>query len=271
MRKGTIGIFDSGLGGLLIARSVIQKLPRYDYAYLGDTKRVPYGDRSEEEIYTFLREGVEFLFKQGCVLVIVACNTASANALRKIQRRYLPRYYPNRRVLGVIIPAAEYAVLQKRAKRVGIIATKATVASGAYRREIKKLAPRTRVFQLATPLLVPFIEANRLGEAQPILERAIRSLLRKRIDTLLLGCTHYPLLKRTIRDCCGKRINVIAQDEIIPRKLLTYLLRHPEIEKRIGTRGQRKFFVTDITENFSALASRWFGKSIVLKKTTIET
>ncbi|MBC7982142.1 glutamate racemase, partial [Candidatus Parcubacteria bacterium] len=169
-----IGIFDSGLGGLLITKSLIKKLPQYNYTYLGDTKRVPYGNRSPETIYDFLKESVEYLFENNCKLILVACNTASAQALRKIQQEFLPEKYPDRRVLGVIIPTCEVALENKKSKKIGILATNATVNSNAFIIELKKIKPDIQVIQNPAPLLVPFIENDSLQLVTPVLEKYLK-------------------------------------------------------------------------------------------------
>lgn len=258
-----IGIFDSGLGGLILMRAIAKKLPDYDYVYLGDTKRVPYGNRSQATIYEFLEGAVEYLFKQNCQLIIVACNTASAQALRKIQKEYLPKYYPNRRVLGVIIPTAE-AVIENGVKRVGVLATAGTVNSGAFVRELKKLDKQIQVWQEPAPLLVPLVEQGELKWAEPIVKEYLKPLLAKTIDSLILGCTHYPILKNMIRKLVGKRVNVVSQDEIVPTRLADYLKRHPEVEKKLSKRGGRKLLVTDITPEAQKLAEGWFGDRVKL-------
>lgn len=265
-----IGIFDSGLGGLFVAKALIKELPQYDYVYLGDTKRVPYGNRSRETVHQFLKEAVEYLFSRDCELIIVACNTASAEALRKIQQEYLPKHYPKRRVLGVIIPTAEVALKNGEAKRIGVLATQGTVRSQAYVHELKKIAPRIEVFQQAAPLLVPLIESNSIKFANPILSSYLKPLLKKNIDTLILGCTHYPILKSQIKRLCGAGIKVISQDEVIPKKLFDYLQRHSEIEKKLTKKRQRSFLVTDLTDATEALAKKWFGKNIPFQIVTIK-
>ena len=260
-----IGVFDSGLGGLFVMRALAKKLPQYDYVYLGDTQRVPYGNRSRETIYLFLKEAVEYLFNHGCGLIIVACNTASAEALRRIQQEYLPLHHPKRRVLGVIIPTAEEALQDHRTKRIGILATQGTVRSNAYIRELKKIRPDVRIFQQAAPLLVPLIESGSIKFSEPILRAYLKPLLKKRLDLLILGCTHYPILKARIKKLCGKKIKVISQDEIIPAKLADYLKRHPEMENRIGKARSRMFLVTDLTDAARALSKEWFGENIKLR------
>ncbi len=255
-----IGIFDSGLGGLLITKSLIKKLPQYNYIYLGDTKRVPYGNRSPETIYKFLKESVEYLFKQNCRLVIVACNTASAQALQKIQQDFLPAHYPDRKVLGVIIPACEIALENNQTRNIGVLATAATVGSNAFVIELKKIKPNVKVFQKAAPLLVPFVENDELKFVDPILEMYLKSFKGK-IDTLILGCTHYPLLQSRIQKILGPRVRIISQNKLIPKKLQTYLNNHPEIEKLLTKKSKYKLTVTDLTETILKTASKWFGQN----------
>lgn len=258
-----IGVFDSGLGGLTILRAVVRCLPQYNYLYLGDTQRVPYGNRSQETIYQFTKEAVEYLFQQDCQLIVLACNTASTRALRRIQREYLPKHYPDRRVLGVIIPTVEVAK-EGRAKRVGVLATTATVESNAFPKELKKIYPEAKVFQQTAPILVPLIENAALKWSGPILESYLRPLLRKKIDTLILGCTHYPHLKPQIQKIVGKNVRIIAQNELIPKKLKTYLERHPEIEQRLTKKKRVHIRVTDLTPAFQVLSKKWFGKTVKL-------
>jgi len=259
-----IGFFDSGLGGLLILKSVIKKLPSYDYLYLGDTKRVPYGNRSQETIYEFTKKAVEYLFSQNCQLIILACNTASAQALRKIQQEYLPKYYPSRRVLGVIIPTVETVLENKKISRVGVLATLSTVNSKSFVKEFKKAKPNIKIFQQAAPLLVPLIENDGLKYSQPILKEYLKPLLNKKVEAIVLGCTHYPMLKNKIRKMVGRNIKVISQDELIPKKLDNYLKRHPEIEHKLRKNRQQTFAVTDLTPNFQKIAKKWFKNNICL-------
>lgn len=263
-----IGVFDSGLGGLIIARELVKKFPEYNFVYLGDTKRVPYGNRSEATIYEFTKAAVDHLFsKKKCGLIVVACNTASARALRKIQQDYLPKHYPNRRVLGVIIPTAEELV---DASRIGVLATAATVRSGAFPSEIKKVNKKAEVYQSPAPLLVPLIEHNALRHAKPFLEEYLKPLLKKKVDTLVLGCTHYPILKNQIKKIVGPKVQVISQADILPKKLKGYLNRHLEIEKKLSRNAKVELLVTDKTEHYESLAKLWFGKSSVLKKVVIK-
>lgn len=251
-----IGIFDSGLGGLLIAKSIKKYLPSYDYVYLGDTKRVPYGNKSHETVYEFTKEAVDYLFRQeNCALVVIACNTASARALRKIQQEYLPKYFPDRKVLGVLIPAAETAA---KYQSVGILATTGTVNSETFPTEIYKLNKRTKVFQNPAPMLVPLIEAGETKLARPFLAKYLQPFKNKKIEALVLGCTHYPILKSEIKKLISKTTKIISQDEIVPKSLKDYLARHPEIKKKLSKKSTVKIFVTDKTPQIEKLVKKWF-------------
>lgn len=262
MRKYSLGIFDSGLGGLSVFKEIAKKMPEYNYIYLGDSARCPYGNRSQELIFQFTREGVDFLFKQNCSLVVLACNTASSESLRRIQQEWLPKYYPQRRVLGVIIPSCEEAAQKTKNKRMGIMATKGTVDSLAFQRELGKIDKKIKVFQQACPLLVPLIEAgeHKSVMAEAALKQYLAPLLDKGIDTLILGCTHYGLLNKQIRDMA--RVKVISQGKIIAEKLKDYLKRHPEIEQQMAKQAQTKFFTTDIASSFEKLGPLFFGKPL---------
>lgn len=270
-----IGIFDSGLGGLIIAKSIFKKLSAYDYLYLGDTAHLPYGNRSQSEILKFTQAALRYLFAHDCKLVIIACNTSSAEALRKIQREFLPKYYPDKKVLGVIVPTVEavgQARLVRRSlgeggdlhKRVGVIATASTAKSHAYKRELLKINPAVKVYERAAPKLVPLIEANRLGDVNPALKVYLKPLLEKKIDCLVLGCTHYPILKKQIKKIVGPRVKIISQTDIIPSKLKDYLKRHREISSALSKKETRTFTVTKINSGFKQVAKRLFGKKIKL-------
>jgi len=267
MKKYSIGVFDSGFGGLQILRYIAKELPEYDYIYLGDTARTPYGTRSSGTVYNFTLQAVEFLFKNDCWLIILACNTASCEALRKIQQEYLARYSPKRRVLGVIIPAAEAAAKISK-KCVGVIATEGSVKSGAFTRELKKIRPELKVLQQACPLLVPVVEAGEenSGAAELILKNHLFSLIRKNIDTLILGCTHYGVLEQKIKKIVGKKIEIVNEGKIVAQKLKDYLARHPEIEQKLGKNSKIKFYTTDLTDKFKILGSKFFGRKIITKK-----
>jgi glutamate racemase len=254
-----IGIFDSGLGGLLISKEIIKKLPQYDYLYLGDTKRVPYGNRSEKEIYRFTEQAIDFLFRKDCALVIVACNTVSARALRKIQRGYLKKEYPNRRVLGVIIPAVEDLV---KAKRVGILATAASVKSKAFVKELHKINPKAKVFQEPAPVLVPLIEKGSKKLVNQAFNYYLEHLLKNNIDTLILGCTHYLLLKDQAKKKAGSKVHLVAQDLLVPEKLKKYLKRHPELEKTLERKRKRDFYLTKKQPYYDQIAKKWFRSKV---------
>ena len=269
--KSHIGVFDSGFGGIHVLRGIVRVLPEYDYIYVGDTARTPYGTRSPEVVYEFTRQAVEFLFANGCELVVLACNTASSDALRKIQQEYLPKHYPNKRVLGVLIPAAEEAAARTKNKKVGVIATEGTVRSGAFVRELTKIDPSVRVHQQACPLLVPIVEAgeDRSQLAQLALERYLKPVRRRGVDTLILGCTHYGILERSIKRVMGPGVRIISESTIVPKKLRAYLARHPEIECRLSKGGTHTFYSTDLTGAFSKLGSKFFGAPIEAKKITL--
>jgi glutamate racemase len=265
-RNKRIGIFDSGFGGLHVLRYIKNALPQYDYAYLGDTARAPYGERSQETIYKFTKQAVDFLFRHGCGIVIIACNTASTEALRKIQDQYGAK----KQVLGVLIPAAEEAVRKTKNRKIGVIATSRTVASGKFIREIAKLDPKAKVFQQACPLLVPFIEAGEHNspETEAALRRYLAPLLRKNIDTLILGCTHYGILERKIRKIVGPNIKIVSEAKVVPGKLKKYFKKHHELEATLGTSSSARFYSTDRTGNFELLGSKFFGKPIRVEKAT---
>jgi len=256
-----IGIFDSGLGGLFVTRALTKKLPQYDYVYLGDTQRMPYGNRSRETIYQFLREAVEYLFSRDCELIIVACNTASAEALRRIQQEYFPKHYPKRRVLGVIIPTAEIALENGMAKRIGVLATQGTVHSRAYVRELKKIAPHIEIFQQAAPLLVPIIESNSIKFADPILYSYLKPLLEKNIDTLILGCTHYPLLKPLLHDILGNGVKLIDSAEAMA-DIAADLINTQNIGNQSSSPPDYIFYVSDLPYRFQTIGERFLGRTL---------
>lgn len=250
-----IGIFDSGLGGLIVAKAIRAKMPEYDYVYLGDTKRVPYGNRTPEVVYQFTKEAVNYLFeKENCALVILACNTASARALRRIQQDYKKT---NKKILGVLIPAAEESA---NFNRVGVLGTRGTVSSNTFPKEIKKLNPKCSVFQNPAPMLVPLVEEGESLSAIPFIKKYLQPLVSRKIEVLVLGCTHYPILKKEFKKLLNKKIRIISQDEIVPKKLQEYLKNHKEITKKLSKGGRAKILVTDITQNITKLSQKWFGK-----------
>lgn len=259
-----IGVFDSGLGGLTVLKAFLTKLPQYDYTYLGDNARAPYGNKSQAVIHDYTRQAVEFLFAKGCILVILACNTASAKALRRIQQELLPAIYPDRRVLGVVIPLAEAGVEGSRYGRIGVIGTRATIESGVYDQELAKLRPNFKVFGQACPLLVPLVEEGWVGkpETNMILKKYLYRIKRKKIDTLILGCTHYPFLQQDIERIMGKNCRVLNGPETVSDKLIDYLSRHPEIEERITRSNSATFFTTDDPIRFRALGQKFLRHGI---------
>lgn len=255
-----IGVFDSGLGGITILKELLNKLPQYSYIYLGDNARVPYGNRSPEIIYEFTREAVDFLFKKGCQLIIIACNTSTTTSLRKIQHEYLPKYYPDRRVLGVVKPVVE-EMAEKKYPKIGVIGTKATVNSEAFVREINKILPKSKVFQQACPLLVPFIEDGAKSKKilDLILKEYLGDLKQKNINALILACTHYELLKKEIQDVVGEDVKVLSEGKIVAKKLIEYLKNHPETEKKLEKRSGREFYVTDLNPDYERLIELFLG------------
>lgn len=260
---GAIGVFDSGLGGLSVFKHLLRHLPQYDYFYLGDNARLPYGEKSAETIYHYSRQAAEFLFSRGCRLIIVACNTASAQALRRLQEEFLPGRYPDRKILGVIRPLAE-EFTRKKISVVGVIGTKATIASQIYAKEIRLLNPKIRVEQKSTPLLVPLIEEGwaKKVETKMILKKYLRPLRMKQIQALILGCTHYPFLLAQIKSIMGKKIVVPDPGEIIATSLITYLDRHPELKIKSTKNPQRIFFTSDDPENFKKLGEKFLNGKI---------
>jgi len=258
-----LGIFDSGLGGLLIAKSIREKLPDIDIIYFGDTLHLPYGNRSGKTIYSYSQRAIDFLFSQDCALVITACNTASAAALRMLQQKYLPAcVYKDRRILGVVVPTLE-AAIDGGYKRLGIIATRHTVETEIYPIELEKIDTEISIIQKNTPLLVPMIENGGEQWLPSVLEHYLSPMMKEdAIECLILGCTHYSLLKYEISNLMGNNVSLISQDEIIPDKLINYLNRHPEIDEKINKNGKTIFYVSDITKSYCNSAEQIFGQSI---------
>lgn len=264
-----IGVFDSGYGGLTILSSLKARLPQYDFLYLGDNARAPYGPRSFDVVFEFTLQAVDYLFAQGCELVILACNTASAKALRTIQQQVLPQKYPGKRVLGVIRPTSEIIGNFSRSKHIGVIATEGTIKSESYCIEIGKFFPEVTVNQYACPIWVPLIE-NALHETEGgkwFIRRDMDILLQQdpKIDTILLGCTHYPLVSEVIREHIPSHIRVISQGDIIAESLEDYLQRHGEIEVNCSKNGKIEFLTTENAEDFSRKASQFFKESVQAK------
>ncbi|PIT95115.1 glutamate racemase [Candidatus Falkowbacteria bacterium CG10_big_fil_rev_8_21_14_0_10_39_9] len=267
-----IGIFDSGLGGLSVFKYFLKKLPQFNYIYLGDNARVPYGGKSQEVIYEYTKEAIDFLFSQGANLIIIACNTASAEALKKIQQEYLPQKYPHQKVLGVIRPLAEAASQNKKLTRVGVIGTKATISSNVYKTEIKKLNPQIKVFQLSTPLLVPLIEEGwaHKPETKNILKSYLTPLKTKHLDALILGCTHYPFMLSEAKKIMGRSCLVPNTGRIIAQSLKDYLKRHLELELTPVFKPTINFYTTDDVKQFKKVGEKFLGQKITkIKKITL--
>lgn len=274
MKTAPIGIFDSGFGGLTIFKSIANKLPAYDYIYLGDNARSPYGDHSFETVYQYTLECVEWLFKQGCPLVILACNTASAKALRNIQQLDLPKKYPNNRVLGVIRPTAEVIGDFTAKKNIGVMGTRGTINSNSYAIEINHFFPDVKVHQQSCPMWVPLIEnGEHLAEgADYFVAKYLTELLQPAtdIDCILLACTHYPLLIPKIEQLLPSGIKLLAQGDIVANSLVDYLKGHPEMENRLAKNTQRKFYTSGDTATFNNHATVFFGREISAKKITLK-
>jgi len=265
-QKNAIGIFDSGFGGLTVFKSIAAQLPNYNYIYLGDNARSPYGDHSFETVYQYTLECVEWLFAQGCPLVILACNTASAKALRSIQQLDLPKKYPSNRVLGVIRPTAEVIGSMSNSKSIGVLGTRGTVRSQSYLIEIHKFFPETNVYQQSCPMWVPLIENSEHESegADYFVKKYLNELLSQsnEIDTVLLACTHYPLLIPKIKQQLSSNINVVAQGDIVAASLVDYLERHPEMDTRLGQEAKQSFYTTGDAEAFDQHASVFLERSI---------
>ncbi len=274
MPTGPIGIFDSGYGGLTILSQIRKYMPEYDFLYLGDNARTPYGTRSFEVVYEFTSQAVKTLFDMGCPMVILACNTASAKALRTIQQIDLPKIDPLRRVLGIIRPTVEYLDDITATRHVGILATAGTIKSQSYPLEIKKLFPDITVSGEACPIWVPLVES---GEAQSegtdyFVRRHINNLLAKddKIDTIILGCTHYPILYDKIRQHTPEHIKVITQGEYVGKSLLNYMQRHPEMDNLCTKQGTCRFLTTESVDIFKQYASIFFDSSIQVQSIALK-
>jgi glutamate racemase len=270
---GPIGVFDSGYGGLTILSKIRSKLPQYDYIYLGDNARAPYGTRSFDIVYEFTLQAVKKLFDMGCHLVILACNTASAKALRSIQTRDLPLIDPDRRVLGVIRPTAEIVGGMTKSRHIGVLATPGTVKSESYRMEVTKLNPDITVTAEACPLWVPIVENNEAeGEgADFFVKKNINNLLSAdpEIDTIILGCTHYPLLLPKIRRYTPEGVALLPQGDPVADSLADYLRRHPEMEVRCTKGGTCRYYTTEAEDKFRESASLFLSEQVDAKHITL--
>lgn len=261
-----IGVFDSGYGGLTVFKSIAALLPQYDFIYLGDNARAPYGNRSFDTVHQYTLQCMEWFFDMGCPLVIVACNTASAKALRTIQQHDLPRIAPDKRVLGVIRPTAEVIGSYTRTNAVGVLGTKGTITSGSYDIEINKLFPEVTVYSHACPMWVPLVEYGEYNSrgADYFIQKYLDELLNKapNIDTILLACTHYPLLLDKIEKYLPQDITIVTQGNIVANSLSDYLHRHTEIDAMLTQNGGKRFFTTDDTADFNQHATTFFGEPI---------
>lgn len=273
-QQGAIGIFDSGYGGLTILHSIRHLLPQYDYLYLGDNARAPYGPRSFDVVYEFTRQAVEKLFSMGCQLVILGCNTASAKALRSIQQNDLPKWDPDRRVLGVIRPTAEVIGNLTRNNHVGLLATEGTVKSNSYNLEIAKLWPNIKVTGQACPFWVPLIEYNEANSpgADYFVQKRIDQLMQKdpAIDTIILGCTHFPLLMPKIRKYVSPDVRIVPQGDYVAESLKLYLERHTNLERRLTKSGNIQYYTTESPEKFKESASVFLHTNINVEHINLE-
>lgn len=268
---GPIGVFDSGYGGLTVLKELKKTLPQYDYLYLGDNARAPYGTRSFEVVYEFTLQAVQELFDRGCSLVILACNTASAKALRSIQMNDLPKIAPNKRVLGVIRPSTESLGSFSKTGHIGIMATPGTVKSKSYSIEMAKFFPQIVVTEYACPMWVPLIENNEHDSVpgKMFIQKDFSALLNadSQIDTVVLACTHYPLVKNYLNEIAPKNIQILSQGEIVADRLMDYLQRHRDIEETCSKNGQMTFLTTETEEIFEEKASLFFESQV--KATTV--
>ncbi|PIZ72835.1 glutamate racemase [Candidatus Peregrinibacteria bacterium CG_4_10_14_0_2_um_filter_43_11] len=274
-----IGFFDSGFGGLTVMKEYLKKYPEFDYMYLGDQANMPYGSHSKEHVNKLAAANVDFLIKKGCTLIIIACNTASADALRHVQQIYKGK--PT--ILGVLVPAAEEALRKTRFGNIGVIGTRGTIGSGAYERELNKYATEfykptekragktIRVYSQACPLLVPLVEEGMIKHVvtRMMLRKYLRPLKHAHVDTLILGCTHYPLLQKEIERVMGKQVQVISSATAAANAIDDYFERHPDIKNGITTGGTRTYYTTDCPERFSDLGSRFLGEKIEGEKIEI--
>ncbi len=271
---GPIGVFDSGYGGLTILHEIRQLLPQYDYMYLGDNARAPYGSRSFEVVYKFTRQAVLKLFEQGCHLVILGCNTASAKALRSIQHRVLPELCPDRRVLGIIRPTAESISELTTTRHIGILATEGTIRSRSYELEIEKQAPDVKVSGQACPLWAAIVEANEADSpgADYFVKKRIDQLMLQdpNIDAIVLGCTHYPLLMRSIVRNCPPGVRIVPQGAYVANSLKDYLARHPDMEAKCTKHGTCRYLTTESEERFKECAQIFLNEKVDAENVTLE-
>lgn len=254
-----------------MTRAIEKAMPELDILYLGDTLHVPYGKRSPRAVYKYTRQAMDYMFSQDCRLIIIACNTASASALRQLQQIYLPKKWPDRRILGVVVPTLEVSA-DKGYKKIGLLGTSNIVESGIYEQELRKIDPQIKIYSQAAPLLVPLIEDGGIKYAHEILQDYLAPLVAKNVESIMLGCTHYPFLKDIISGIANEKrpepnpeIHILSQDDLIPPKLAEYFARHPEIDKDIGRSARREYQVTDLTRNYQQSADNIYGRPISLE------
>ena len=261
-----IGVFDSGFGGLTILKKIVERMPGYDYVFLGDNARAPYGSRSFATVYNYTLQAVKKLFELGCPLVVLACNTASAKALRTIQQEFIAKETPQNRVLGIIRPTAEALGSITKTKKVGVLGTAGTVNSQSYILETTKLFPEIKIFQQACPILVPIVENNEIDTpgADFFVEKYLSQLFAQdsEIDTIVLGCTHYPLLINSFKKYLAPDIHIVKQNEIVAHSLQDYLLRHPDMDARLSKNSTIQYYTTDDSTLFDLSASVFMGREV---------
>lgn len=264
--SGPIGVFDSGYGGLTVLKELMSKLPEHDFIYFGDNARAPYGTRSFDVVYDYTLQAVKELFRRGCPLVILACNTASAKALRTIQQRDLKNLDPDKRVLGVIRPTTELIGSISKTKNIGILATEGTVKSNSYEIEVQKITPEVIVHQHACPIWVPLIETgiHFTKPGKKFIVKDVKTLLKQssKIDTILLACTHYPILQDYIQSMVPEGVSVISQGEIVANSLIDYLKRHPEMEERLIKESKVEYLTSGDVETFDSKALELVGLEV---------
>lgn len=274
LESGAIGVFDSGYGGLTILSEIQSLLPQYNYIYLGDNSRAPYGSRSFDIVYEFTKQAVFALFEQGCNLVILACNTASAKALRTIQQNDLPKIDPRKRVLGIIRPTAEIVGQITKTGHIGILGTQGTIQSESYPLEIHKIYPEITVNSHACPMWVPLVENNEYNKpgADYFVKKGIDDILQKDnlIDTLILGCTHYPLLLDKIKQYAPKEVNIISQGKYIAESLKDYLYRHPEMNSICSKEGTTKYLTTESAAKFKESATIFLNREVTAERINLD-
>jgi len=259
-----IGVFDSGLGGLVIAKALMEALPKYDYVYYGDTAHLPYGEKTSGRILAYTLDAMRFLIDQGCGLIIIACNTATAITLRYLQKRFCPQYASTVKILGVIIPTVETA-LETSTDTIGVVATPATIRSDIYGIELRKISPKVEVVSLATPRLVPAIESNDFVTAEQAIQEYSQEF--QNVPALILGCTHYPIVKNFFQKYLS-HTRIVAQDDLMGEKLTDYLKRHSEIETKLSRNNTRRFIVSQLSPSYTQVAQRLFPNIQLEKKNT---